>query len=189
MSGMGDKYRKIMPKIAKDFREMTPNMEQNYCCNGGAGGMRMPENTERRRKISRLKANQIENTGAEIVTTPCAICYLNMKDITEVYKQATPENRKARMFFEIFYDAMMKGLEKIGETDRVKMPKLLKNMDKAEFKKHSIEGFMEDLKRNKKPVFVELLKKYRNDPNVLNYARENPGFWNFFDKVEKEVQG
>jgi hypothetical protein len=69
------------------------------------------------------------------------------------------------------------------------MPKLLKNMDKATFKKHSIEGFMEDLKRNKKPVFVELLKKYRNDPNVLNYARENPDFWKFFDKVEKEVAG
>jgi Fe-S oxidoreductase len=188
MSGMGEKYRKIMPKIVKDFREMTPNMEQNYCCNGGAGGMRMPENTERRRKISRLKANQIENTGAEIVATPCAICYLNMKDITEFYKQATPENRKARMFFEIFYDAMMKGLEKNSQTDLVKMPKLLKNMDKSTYKKHSIEGFMEDLKKNKKTVFVELLKKYRNDPNVLNYARENPGFWGYFDKVEKEVQ-
>jgi len=188
MSGMGDKYRKIMPKIAKDFREMTPNQEQNYCCNGGAGGMRMPENTERRRKISRLKANQIEATGAELVATPCAICYLNMKDITEHYKQATPENRKARMFFEIFYDAMMKGLEKAGQTDLVKIPKLLKSMNRSEYLKHSVEGFMDDLKKNKKTVFAELLKKYRNDPNVLNYARENPGFWAFFDKVEKEVQ-
>ncbi len=188
MSGMGEKYRKMFPKIAKDFREMTPNQEQNYCCNGGAGGMRMPENTERRRKISRLKANQIEATGAELVATPCAICYLNIKDITEVYEQATPDTRKARMFFEIFYDAMMKGLEKEGDTDRVKMPKLLKGMSKEEFKQHSVSGYLDELKKNKKSLYLELIKKYRDDPNVNNYAKENPGFWKFLDQVEKEVK-
>jgi hypothetical protein len=30
---------------------MTPNKEHNYCCNGGAGGMRLPENTEKEEKF------------------------------------------------------------------------------------------------------------------------------------------
>lgn len=185
LSGMSDKYRKLLPKVTNNFRDMVPNLEQNYCCNGGAGGMRMPENTEMRRKASRIKAFQIESTGAEVVATPCAICYLNMKDTTEFYKQATPEKRKARMFFEIVYEAMMKGLKKAGQTDRIKIPAPLKNMDKETYKKHSISFYMENLK--KKPLFKDLLKKFRDDPNVKNYGIEYPGFWQYFDKVEAEV--
>lgn len=187
LSGMADKYRHLLPKVTNDFRDMAPHLEQNYCCNGGAGGMRMPENTEMRRKASRLKATQIESTKADVVATPCAICYLNMKDTTEYYKQATPEKRKARMFFEIVYDAMMKGLRKTGEVDRIKIPASIKNMSPEDFKKHSISGYMEDLK--KRPVFKDLLEKFRSDPNVNNYAMENPGFWEYFDRVEAEVNG
>jgi len=185
LSGRGDEYRRFLPKVVKDFREMTPNKEHNYCCNGGAGGMRLPENTEKRRKISRLKAEQIKNTGADLVTTPCAICYLNLKDTTEVYGLATADNRKARMLFEIVYDAMMKALKKRREEDRVRMPYLFKKMNKEEQIKHSLSGFMEQLTRSSQ--FPELLKKLKDDANVKNYAKENPGFWKYFEKIEKEV--
>lgn len=185
LSGKGEEYRRFLPKIVKDFREMTPNREQNYCCNGGAGGMRLPENTEKRRKISRLKAEQIKNTGADLVTTPCAVCYLNLKDTTEVYGLATADNRKARMLFELVYDAMMKALKKRGEEDRVRMPVVFKNMSKEERIQHSISGLMAQLMRS--PQFPELLKKFKEDANVKNYAKENPGFWKYFEKIEKEV--
>jgi Fe-S oxidoreductase len=66
--------------VSNNFIEMTPNREHNYCCNGGAGGMRLPENTELRRKISVLKANQIRVTGAEYVTSPCVVCTLSLED-------------------------------------------------------------------------------------------------------------
>lgn len=185
LSGRGEEYRRFLPKVVKDFREMTPNREQNYCCNGGAGGMRLPENTEKRRKISRLKAEQIKNTGADLVTTPCAVCYLNLKDTTEVYGLATADNRKARMLFEIVYDAMMKALKKRGEEDRVRMPAVFKNMNKQERIQHSLSGLMDQLMRS--PQFPEMLKKLKEDANVKNYAKENPGFWKYFEKIEKEA--
>lgn len=185
LSGMGDRYRVMLNVLANDFREMTPNREQNYCCNAGAGGMRLPENTETRRKISRLKANQIENTGAEIVTTPCAVCYLGLKDTTEHYKQATPEKRKVRMFFEVVYDAMMKGLETRCETDRVRKPAIFGAIGEAQAKEHSLAAWMNKLMDD--PTFPALVEKLRKDPNVGNYARENPDFWKYFDKVAEEA--
>jgi hypothetical protein len=172
--------------LVKDFRDMTPNLEQNYCCNCGAGGMRLPEQTELRRKISRLKANQIADTGAELVTTPCAVCYLGMKDITEHYKQATPQKRKARMFFEIVYDAMMKALEKRGETDRIRLPAALKRLgDKANT--CSLSGMMGAMKGD--PRFPAMLDKLRKDPNMNSYGYDHPEFWPYFEKVvEKAMQ-
>ncbi len=147
--------------------------------------MRLPENTETRRKISRLKANQIENTGAEIVTTPCAVCYLGLKDTTEHYKQATPETRKVRMFFEVVYDAMMKGLERLGQTDRVRRPAIFETIGDTEAQEHSLAAWM--LKLMDDPTFPALMEKLRKDPNVGNYARENPKFWGYFDQVAMEA--
>jgi Fe-S oxidoreductase len=185
LSGMGDRYRDIIHMLVKDFREMTPNREQNYCCNAGAGGMRMPENTEMRRKISVLKANQIANTGAEIVTTPCAICYLGIKDTTEHYKLATPDSRKARMFFEIIYDAMVKALKTRGELERMKRPASLSRLKPEELPSHTLSGFLEKLKKH--PGFSALMEKLRKDPNVNNYAREAPAFWGYFDAVAQKA--
>ncbi len=179
LSGLGAKYREMLGSLVKDFRDMTPNLEQNYCCNCGAGGMRLPEQTELRRKISRLKAKQIEDTNADLVTTPCAVCYLGMKDITEFYNQATPQKRKARMFFEIVYDAMMLALEKRGETERVRMPAVLTRTGKGSTCSLSamMKGMVDD------PELPALMEKMRKDPNVNNYANENPGFWEYFDRL------
>ena len=180
LSGLGEKYREMLGVLVKDFRDMTPNREQNYCCNCGAGGMRLPEQTELRRKISRLKAKQIEDTNAELVTTPCAVCYLGMKDITEYYNQATPQKRKARMFFEIVYDAMMLALEKRAETERVRMPVVLTRFA-GKMNTCSLSGMLKGMMDD--PELPTLLKKLRQDPNVNNYANENPGFWEYFDKL------
>jgi hypothetical protein len=58
-------------------------------------------------------------------------------------------------------------------------------MNKEEQIKHSLSGFMEQLTRSSQ--FPELLKKLKDDANVKNYAKENPGFWKYFEKIEKEV--
>lgn len=180
LSGLGDKYREMLGMLVKDFRDMTPNLEQNYCCNCGAAGMRLPEQTELRRKISRLKANQIADTGAELVTTPCAVCYLGMKDITEHYKQATPQKRKARMFFEIIYDAMMKALERRGETDRIRTPAVLKRLaDKAST--CALSAMLNGMKGD--PRFPAMMEKLRKDPNINSYGYDHPEFWPYFDQV------
>ena len=63
LSGMGPLVRRLLTMFAPDFIEMSPNGPNNYCCNGSSGPLRLPENTELRRRVSRLKADQIARTG------------------------------------------------------------------------------------------------------------------------------
>lgn len=185
LSGLGERYREMLGRLTRDFREMTPNREHNYCCNAGSGGMRLPENTELRRKASRFKAEQIKNTGADLVTTPCAVCYLSLKDTTEYYGLADAANRKARMFFEVVYDAAYKALERMGQLDRFRMPAPLMGVDREFFAAHSVSGLLAQLRGD--PNFPALLEKFRNDPNVANYQRENPGFADYFASLLEQV--
>jgi len=64
--------------VASDIIEMSPKGKYNYCCNGGTGPLRLPENSQLRREISQIKANQIHETSAEQVITPCAVCMLTL---------------------------------------------------------------------------------------------------------------
>ena len=55
----------------------------NFCCGAGGGAWAMPYNEERI-YYGRIKADQIRNTGAEIVVAPCHNCRDQiMKDLTK----------------------------------------------------------------------------------------------------------
>ncbi len=84
--GLWEEGRKIIPYIAKDFRDMTPNREHNHCCGGGGGFIPMgPEFKSRRMASGRVKAEQIKATGAKIVITPCHNCFDQITDLNEEY--------------------------------------------------------------------------------------------------------
>ncbi len=172
LSGMGDMERELLKSVAKNFVEMTPNREYNYCCNAGSGPMRLPENTDLRREVSVIKANQIKNTGAELVTTPCAVCMLSIEDTCQTYGLAKPGERMSLMMFEVVYEAAVKALEKRGELDRMKMPAVLRGKDQDYFMKHSISGIMAQMMQDKD--FPELMKWLEKDEIVQRYFRDNP---------------
>ncbi|CEG13061.1 conserved hypothetical protein [groundwater metagenome] len=122
LTGYVEEPRDLLKKVVTNFVEMTPNREYNYCCNAGAGPLRMFPSTEGeinlRQKVSILKAKQIEATNADAVLTPCATCYLSLKDIVKVYNLKT----KAESLISVVYKAMMNALTKEGKTDIVKFP-------------------------------------------------------------------
>jgi Fe-S oxidoreductase len=69
-----DEQRYILRQCVADFVEMTPHGSDNLCCGGGGGQLAMSEYNERRMKITGMKAEQINRTGANIVCTPCHNC-------------------------------------------------------------------------------------------------------------------
>lgn len=84
LTGYTELSRELLRLVVDNLVEMHPNRQENYCCNGGAGSMRMwpaekPGNNLRR-QISVLKAEQVRQTGAQVVATPCATCYMSLKD-------------------------------------------------------------------------------------------------------------
>lgn len=84
--GIVMQQREILKKAVTNFVEMTPHGVDNHCCGGGGGQLAMSEYNERRIKIAELKADQIRNTGAKILVTPCHNCVDQLMQINGVYK-------------------------------------------------------------------------------------------------------
>ena len=172
LSGLGDLFRELLNLVTDNFIEMTPNREHNYCCNGGAGGMRLPENTATRRKISVLKANQIRATNATYVTSPCVVCTLSLEDTCQTYGLAPQGERMALVLFEVVYAAMEQALAKRGELDRMRIPAELQNRDHEFFVAHSIEGRLSMLMQL--PEFPALLDWLEQDDIVRRFSKDHP---------------
>ncbi|UCC84058.1 MAG: response regulator [Gemmatimonadota bacterium] len=84
--GMFEEPRELLELVCSDFREMHPNRAENYCCTGGGGAMSMSEYTPRRLKSGIIKANQLKETGAEIVVTSCHNCVDGLTDVIRHYE-------------------------------------------------------------------------------------------------------
>lgn len=174
LAGIGDTMRELLNRVTTNFIEMTPNREYNYCCNGGAGGMRLPENAPVRRQVSSIKANQIKDTGADYVTTPCVVCMLTLDDTCKVYNLGKNQEgeRAATMMFEVIYDAMYKALERRGELHRMHLPIELEGRSPEYLWNHSVAGKVAQLMQSEKAGGV--LAWLEQDAVVQRFFSENP---------------
>jgi Fe-S oxidoreductase len=70
-----DQPRRIIKSFIKNFVEMDPHGEYNFCCGGGGGTVSVNELKPYRMQVAGLKKmEQIKATGADIIVTPCANC-------------------------------------------------------------------------------------------------------------------
>jgi Fe-S oxidoreductase len=81
--GIFEQPRDIVKAISKDFREMTPNRQEQWCCGGGGGIVAIDEMNELRLKSGMKKVEQIRATGAKIVASPCENCRLQMEGLND----------------------------------------------------------------------------------------------------------
>ncbi|MBN1198165.1 MAG: (Fe-S)-binding protein [Bacteroidales bacterium] len=84
--GIIREQRFILKQFVKNFVEMSPGGTDNHCCGGGGGLLSMSEYNDRRIKAGGIKAEQIRQTGAEIVVTPCHNCVDQLIQINAYYK-------------------------------------------------------------------------------------------------------
>ena len=76
--------REILKAICADYVEMTPNRTENYCCGGGGGTVSIDEiRAFRTGPLGKRKADQIRDTGAQIVISPCANCKKQVAEVCE----------------------------------------------------------------------------------------------------------
>ena len=79
--------REILKASCQDFREMTPNRGENWCCGGGGGLSAMDDIIEFRMEISGTKkVEQIKETGAKYVATACSNCKRQITQLIEHHK-------------------------------------------------------------------------------------------------------
>ncbi|MDD5695970.1 MAG: (Fe-S)-binding protein, partial [Bacteroidales bacterium] len=85
LGGVIEEQRYILNQTVSNFIEMTPNRTNNFCCGGGGGQLSMSEYNERRLKIGKIKADQIQKTGARIVASPCHNCIDQIMGLNQHY--------------------------------------------------------------------------------------------------------
>ena len=83
--GIYEEPRNCLKAVTDNFIEMTPNRQANWCC-GGGGGLVIAAEPEFRMMTSRVKADQIKATSAEIVATACEMCFAQLKDLNDDYE-------------------------------------------------------------------------------------------------------
>jgi Fe-S oxidoreductase len=66
---------------------MDPKYEHNYCCAAGGGVINCgPPWKLARLKSIKIKAEQMQKTGAGLCITPCHNCHHGVGDVIEHYK-------------------------------------------------------------------------------------------------------
>ena len=81
-----DQPREILRSFVRDFVEMEPHGRDNFCCGGGGGLVSIDELHDYRMTVAgRIKARQLEETGAQIVVAPCANCKKQLKELIAHY--------------------------------------------------------------------------------------------------------
>ncbi len=85
--GVIDEPRYILQHLTTDFREMSPDPRYNWCCGGGGGLVALGEdNLDFRMKSSRVKVDQVKETGAKILATACENCHTQLSNLNSHYQ-------------------------------------------------------------------------------------------------------
>ena len=84
--GIIEEPRYVLRHSVTDFVEMQPHGAENFCCGGGGGMLSMSEFAKERIAAGKVKAEQIQKTGAEIVVTSCHNCLDQLDEIRRHYK-------------------------------------------------------------------------------------------------------
>ncbi|MDI6790876.1 MAG: heterodisulfide reductase-related iron-sulfur binding cluster [Thermodesulfobacteriota bacterium] len=85
---VADDLRFVIKQVVgeENFVDMWPNKSNNYCCCCCCGGGYLQSGfVEKRRAFGRIKFDQIQATGADIVVTPCHNCRSQIEDLCQVY--------------------------------------------------------------------------------------------------------
>ncbi len=86
-AGVVDEPRYILSQLTDDFRELTDDPTYNWCCGGGGGLVALGEETlDFRMKSARVKADQVKDTGAAILSTACENCHTQLSNLNDHYK-------------------------------------------------------------------------------------------------------
>jgi Fe-S oxidoreductase len=85
-AGVFEEARYILSHLTDDFREMTDDIRYNWCCGGGGGLVALGDETlDFRMKSSRVKVDQVKETGATILSTACENCHTQLSDLNDHY--------------------------------------------------------------------------------------------------------
>ncbi|HNX49339.1 MAG TPA: (Fe-S)-binding protein [Thermoanaerobaculaceae bacterium] len=103
--GIIEPQRRVLRQSVSRFVEMAPTREHNFCCGGGGGQLAMAAYRDRRIRSGGMKAQQIRDTGAEIVVAPCHNCIDQLMELNKEYTLGV----QIKTVAEVVADALVTG--------------------------------------------------------------------------------
>jgi len=107
-AGLHEKAREVVRATCREFIEMEPNREHNYCCAAGGGVINCgPPYKMTRVDGNRIKAEQlfaVKAKGAKVVIAPCHNCHGGLEDIINHHGL----NLELKFLGDILYETMEK---------------------------------------------------------------------------------
>jgi Fe-S oxidoreductase len=105
-AGVMEEPRFILKHLTDDYREMSPEPKYNWCCGGGGGLVALGDETlDFRMKSSRVKADQVKETGAEILATACENCHTQLDNLNDHYHMGV----EVKFLSSMIADALVQG--------------------------------------------------------------------------------
>ncbi|MGA7986754.1 MAG: (Fe-S)-binding protein [Burkholderiales bacterium] len=84
--GASQAPREVLAALGVELREMGDHADAAWCCGGGGGVVAIKRADELRRGAFRIKMEEIDATGAELLATSCANCRLSFDDGAAYHK-------------------------------------------------------------------------------------------------------
>jgi len=81
--GIFEEPRRVIKAASMDFKEMTPNRIENFCCGGGSGMVACSDWTEDRLLYGSTKVDQIKKIEVKKVVTACDNCLHQINELGE----------------------------------------------------------------------------------------------------------
>jgi len=72
--------REVLQALGVELREMESSGDMNWCCGGGGGVVTIHRADDLRHKAFEIKIRQVDDTGAELLTTSCSNCRQTFDD-------------------------------------------------------------------------------------------------------------
>jgi Fe-S oxidoreductase len=86
--GIAEAPRVILEATCADYKDMTPNRAENWCCGGGGGLSAMDSIIDFRMNVSgKKKLEQIQAVEAKYVATACSNCKRQLGQLMENHEQ------------------------------------------------------------------------------------------------------
>jgi len=84
--GASQAPRKVLAALGVELRELSDPADAAWCCGGGGGVVAVKRADALRRGAFRIKMEEIDAAGAELLATSCANCRLTFDDGQQFYK-------------------------------------------------------------------------------------------------------
>jgi Fe-S oxidoreductase len=84
--GAAQAPREVLAALGVDLHEMGDHADAAWCCGGGGGVVAIKRADALRRGAFRIKMEEIDATGAELLATSCANCRLSFDDGAAYHK-------------------------------------------------------------------------------------------------------